>query len=224
SAGADTLTPTIIRTQLKDQLTAMGYEVAGPVGQSDFKCSLAVKRNAADEEYALAILIDDEDHYRNENLVEQYYQRPAILRDFGWKVLPVYAKDWLHQPQRVMEQIVRELGSNPGETPATIPSRAPAEAGTGTPTVAAPAGQYEHLDFHRLVNPVDGLFWEAATEHNKLITRWGRKGARVQIRLRTFADETAARNELTKQEEEQKQKGFVPEHGDREDQPGQDPR
>ncbi len=108
---AGVLSPTVIRTQIKEQLTAMGYEVAGPVGQSDFTCSLAVKRNSGDEEYSLAILIDDEGHYRNENLVEQYYQRPAILRDFGWKVLPVYAKDWLHQPQRVMEEIVRALES-----------------------------------------------------------------------------------------------------------------
>ena len=211
NSGGDAITPAVIRTQLKDQLTAMGYEVAGPVGQSDFKCSLAVKRNAADEEYALAILIDDEDHYRNENLVEQYYQRPAILRDFGWKVLPVYAKDWLHQPQRVMEQIVRELAAHPGIDPVSAPRPTePAANGTGAPAEASTAGQFEHLDFHRLISPADGLFWEAATEHNKLIIRWGRKGARLQIRLRTFADETAAQNELTKLEEEQKQKGFVP--------------
>src|SRR6202000_1142607 len=82
NTGAKTVTPTIIRSQIKDQLTAMGYEIAGPVGQSDFKCSLAVKRNAGDEAYALAILIDDEDHSHNENLVEQYYQRPAILPHF----------------------------------------------------------------------------------------------------------------------------------------------
>jgi predicted DNA-binding WGR domain protein/DNA polymerase III delta prime subunit len=233
NTGVDTITSTVILTQIKEQLTAMGYEVAGPVGQSDFKCSLAVKRNAADEEYALAILIDDEGHYRNENLVEQYYQRPAILRDFGWKVLPVYAKDWLHQPQRVMEQIVRELaarpaysgiGPNPGPTSPTEPA-APGTPGSGLSgtsgtTPAPPAANYDHLDFHHLVNPENKTFWEAATEGNKLIVRWGRRGARVQIRLRTFADEAAAQNELTKQEEEQKQKGFVPEPGDQKDRKG----
>ncbi len=231
NSGGDAITPAVIRTQLKDQLTAMGYEVAGPIGQSDFKCSLAVKKNVADEEYALAILIDDEDHYRNENLVEQYYQRPAILRDFGWKVLPVYAKDWLHQPQRVMEQIVRELATHPGTGPAPgaqslaeVQNTATGTNGSGLaggPAAATTTGQYEHLDFHRLVGPADGLFWEAATERNKLIIRWGRKGARVQIRLRTFADETAAQNELAKQEEEQRQKGFVP---GPEDQSDQEPR
>src|ERR1700743_3451584 len=78
------VSPAIVRDQLRDQLVRLGYEVAGPIGQSDFKCSLAVKRRPEDEDYALAILIDDEGHYRNENLIEQYYQRPAILESFGW--------------------------------------------------------------------------------------------------------------------------------------------
>lgn len=221
-AGADAITPTVIRNQIKDQLTAMGYEVAGPVGQSDFKCSLAVKRNASDEEYALAILIDDEDHYRNENLVEQYYQRPAILHDFGWKVLPVYAKDWLHQPNRVMEQIIRALAPNTagGQTHSSQEGQTSNSTNAQrTPEPAAPVGQYDHLEFHRLVNPADGLFWEGATEHNKLIVRWGRQGARVQIRLRTFADETTAQKELAKLEEEQKQKGFVPDQQENDQEP-----
>ena len=219
--GSDALSPTIIRTQIKDQLTAMGYEVAGPVGQSDFKCSLAVKRNAGDEEYALAILIDDEDHYRNENLVEQYYQRPAILRDFGWTVLPVYAKDWLHQPQRVMGEILAILESG-------VSGAAISGAGTSAAATTAASGQpvatatgvtsYDHLDFRALTHPENKTFWEAATEGNKLIVRWGRRGARVQIRLRSFPDETSAQKELAAQEDEQKLKGFVP------DQQDQDPR
>jgi predicted DNA-binding WGR domain protein len=79
------------------------------VGQSDFKCSLAVKAGSGDQQYALGILIDDGKHYQNKNLIEQYYQRPAILQNFGWRILPVFAKDWLHQPQKVMEQIRKLL-------------------------------------------------------------------------------------------------------------------
>ncbi len=109
--------PTIVRSQLKEQLTALGYEVAEQVGQSGFKCSLAVKRNADDEAWSLAILIDDDQHYRNKNLIEQYFQRPAILRSFGWKILAVYSKDWLHQPQRVMEQVIKALQEEPAQEP-----------------------------------------------------------------------------------------------------------
>jgi predicted DNA-binding WGR domain protein len=184
----------LVRQQVKDQLIALGYEVAGPVGQSDFKCSLAVRKKGEDGEYALAILIDDEGHYRNGNRIEQYFLRPAILRSFGWKVLPVYAKDWLHQPQKVMEQIGKILGHKNA--------------------VAAPAGSsggpegWDHLSFRRLVHPADEVCWEGATDGNQLILRWGRTGTRGQTRLRTFADGASALQELDRLENEQKEKGF----------------
>jgi predicted DNA-binding WGR domain protein/DNA polymerase III delta prime subunit len=191
--------PTIIREQLAEQLTGLGYQVAAQVGQSDFKCSLAVKRQPGDEAYALAILIDDEGHYRNENLIEQYYQRPAVLRSFGWKVLPVFAKDWLHQPQKVMDRIIKELG---GSGAPILPL---------TPEVAA-TGPHDHLSFARLVlgEGSSGSFWERAVEGNKLIVRWGKTGTRGQTRLKTFADEDSARMEGEKQEKEQIEKGFRP--------------
>jgi len=203
--GGDRITPTMIRSQLKAQLVALGYTVDGPIGQSDFKCSLAVRRRPEDPAYSLAILIDDEGHYQNEDLIEQYYQRPATLRSFGWKVVPVYAKDWLHQPQKVMEQIVKALG----EQGAVVSSEDAFDV-FGEP--AAPAGPYDHLAFRRLVqgDGNNGAFWEAATDGNKLIVRWGRTGTRGQTRLKTFADEPAALAELEKQEKEQLEKGFRP--------------
>jgi len=194
TAGSATIPSTIIRTQLQEQLSALGYEVAGPIGQSDFKCSLAVKKEPGDEEYALAILIDDKEHYRNENLVEQYYQRPAILKEFGWKILPVYAKDWLHQPQKVLDQILRILNGEPLATLQTTVDNI----------------KDSRLSFRQLIHPETKTFWEAAIDGNKLIVRWGKTGTRGQTRQRTLPDETTARQELEKQETEQMEKGYVP--------------
>jgi predicted DNA-binding WGR domain protein len=197
SAGADAM-PTIIRTQIKEQLLALGYEVAEEVGQSDFKCALAVKKRPEDTEYSLAILIDDERHYRNGNLIEQYSQRPAILERFGWKLLPVYAKDWLHQPQKVMEQVLKALGAGPVDGMEMAPRGRP--------------GTYDHLDFRRLVLRDEGgeKFWEAATDGNKLIVRLGKTGARGQIQMRTFADEETARNEIERIIKERSGDGYQP--------------
>jgi predicted DNA-binding WGR domain protein/DNA polymerase III delta prime subunit len=195
----DGIAPTIMREEIRDQLVARGYEVAEQVGQSDFKCSLAVKRTPEDEQYALGILIDDDQHYRNDNLIEQYYQRPAILKSFGWTVLPVYAKDWLHQPQKVIEQVLKALGNDTLQPPVAD-------------TLSKPAGPYDHLAFRRWVLP-DGAgekFWEAATDGNKLIIRQGKTGSRGQASLKTFADDEAARDEMSRQEEEQKRKGYEP--------------
>jgi predicted DNA-binding WGR domain protein/DNA polymerase III delta prime subunit len=200
----------VIRQQLMEQISAMGYEVTGPIGQSGFKCSLAVKRRPEDEDYALAILIDDDSHYRNENLIEQYYQRPAILRSFGWKVLPVYAKDWLHQPKKVIQQIMRALKEDTGHPAAGagIETMAPL---TPFRPEAGPTGPYDHLTFRRLVQPNGNprLFWESATDGNKLIVRWGKLGTRGQTRLKTFADEASARREAESQEKDQLQKGYL---------------
>jgi predicted DNA-binding WGR domain protein len=118
-----------------------------------------------------------------------------------------------------MEQIIKELAAGAGDHPAPAPQHTTTAPGATTPTApAATTGQYDHLDFHRLIHPENKTFWEAATEGNKLIVRWGRRGARVQIRLRSFPDETSAGNELAAQEEEQKLKGFVPDHKDQQDQ------
>jgi predicted DNA-binding WGR domain protein/DNA polymerase III delta prime subunit len=192
------ITPTIMREEIRDHLVARGYEVAEQVGQSGFKCSLAVKRTPDDEQYALAILIDDDQHYRNDNLIEQYYQRPAILKSFGWTVLPVYAKDWLHQPQKVIEQVLKALGD---DTPQPVAN-----------TLSKPAGPYDHLAFRRWVlqDEAGEKFWEAATDGNKLIIRQGKTGSRGQASLKTFADDEAARDEMSRLEEEQKRKGYKP--------------
>jgi predicted DNA-binding WGR domain protein len=185
--------PTIIRRQLREQLEARGFEVAEQVGQSGFKCSLAVKRRPEDGHYSLAILVDDEQHYRNGNLIEQYYQRPSILRSFGWVVLPVYAKDWLYQPEKVMGRIFRALGVEGGNTETSPPSE---------------IGPYDHLEFRRL--ELGEKFWEAAADGNQLIIRRGRSGSKGQITLRTFPDDGSATDELNRQWEEQRQKGYLP--------------
>jgi predicted DNA-binding WGR domain protein/DNA polymerase III delta prime subunit len=204
--GGATIAPTIMREEIRDQLVARGYEVAEQVGQSGFKCSLAVKRTPEDEQYALAILIDDDRHYRNDNLIEQYYQRPAILKSFGWRVLSVYAKDWLHQPQKVIEQVLKALEAGRGGDAGGDSGAGQARSGPDR------TGAYDHLAFRRWVlqDAAGEKFWEAATDGNKMIIRQGRTGSRGQASLKTFGDDEKARDEMSRLEEEQKRKGYEP--------------
>jgi hypothetical protein len=109
SSATDPLGVTTL--QIKAALQSAGFIVDEAVGQSSFKCPLAVKRHAEDTHYSLGILLDDEQHYQNNDVVEQYYQRPAILRAFGWKVVNVYAKDWLEDNHRVLQLLLRLLDS-----------------------------------------------------------------------------------------------------------------
>jgi predicted DNA-binding WGR domain protein len=217
--GAE-IRPSLVREQIRQQLQALGYEVDEQIGQSDFKCSLAVKAQPGDQAYTLGILLDDEKHYLNDNLIEQYYQRPAILERFGWKVLPVFSRDWLHQPQKIMDLILKLLkepglaGNVPVKAaqaadPSHVEAVQPESRGI---TAGSSASPYDHLPFRRLHYQDDSSdkFWEAATDGNKLVVRWGRTGSKGQIQLKSFPDGEAAVKEMEKLIKEKQGKGYQP--------------
>ncbi len=213
---------TIVLKEIKQQLEKLGYEVDAQVGQSGFKCSLAVKKNADDEEYTLSVLIDDDNHYTNNNLVEQYYQRPAILRSFGWRSMHVLAKDWLQQREKVMEEIVKRLKEIPAveigleEDPVlsvTIPEEGiqPLESETtksSTSIIVLPG--FENVEFERFVytDQTSNKFWEAGVQENKLIVRFGRVGTKGQVQVKTFDDKEMAKREMEKMVREKIGKGY----------------
>ena len=54
-----------------------------------------------------------------------------MLDAFGWQVVQVLAKDWLHAPEAVLEQIelaLRKKGDKAGELAATTAASAPGTA------------------------------------------------------------------------------------------------
>ena len=212
---------TVVLKEIKQRLEKQGYEVTEQVGQSDFKCSLAVKAKPGDEEYILSILIDDDKHYNNENLVEQYYQRPAILQSFGWRSMHVFAKDWLHQPEKMMEQIVKRIKEEPvagitTEESAGLagvaeaeqePTKQPEEI-TTTQTLTIPG--FENVEFQRLIfkDATSNKFWEAGVQDDKLIVRYGRVGAKGQVQVKTFANATETVKEKERMVREKLGKGY----------------
>ncbi|MGB4774292.1 MAG: AAA domain-containing protein, partial [Daejeonella sp.] len=176
----DAANKTIVVKEIKQQLQKLGYEVAEQVGQSGFKCSLAVKANADDEEYTMSVLLDDDKHYSNTNLVEQYYQRPAILQSFGWKSINVFAKDWLQQPEKVMELIVKKIKEEPEAEVEEIPENYTAEIEASSaeelsnetiqplPSTQLPGFEDVHFERIEFIDATSNKFWEAAVQENKL--------------------------------------------------------
>ena len=183
-------------------------------------------RKAAARRYPvyLSILVDDEAHYSNTNLLEQYHQRPAILQSFGWKIMPVFAKDWLKQPQKVMDQIIKRLKEIPApgtaseiqhEATAAVPVAVTADSSKEAvllieDSVVPAATPYDHLVFQQLVNTENGSnkFWEIAIDKAKLVVRFGKTGTRGQVQVKTFADEAMAEKERDKLLREKLGKGY----------------
>ena len=93
---------------LAKALRARGYAVDLEVGQSRFRCNLAVASKSLSD-YQLGILVDTSAHYRNTNLLDRYLMQPSILGAFGWKCAIVLTKDWYHSPDDVLARLERLL-------------------------------------------------------------------------------------------------------------------
>ncbi|QIF06151.1 AAA domain-containing protein [Roseimicrobium sp. ORNL1] len=99
----------VVATQLAEALRARGHQVDVQVGQSRFRCDLAV-RDAIEGHYTLAIQIDTPEHYANTDVQERSFTRPGLLKAFGWSVLHVLTKDWFEDAPQVLARIERALG------------------------------------------------------------------------------------------------------------------
>jgi hypothetical protein len=103
SAGNDT-----VARRLAAELRERGYRVDLSVGQSHFRCDLAVACEG-DEGYRLGVLIDSDAYYEQSDLIERDMMRPRLLRAFGWRISQVLAKDYFEKPGEVVAELVREL-------------------------------------------------------------------------------------------------------------------
>lgn len=187
-------------TQIKKALENKGYIVHEQIGQSSFRCTLAVKKQPDDKVYCLGILIDDELHYRNSDIVEQYYQRPSILKSFGWKVTTVFAKDWLEDANKVIDRLINEIGR---ASDLAIPQATPVLQET---TVFDKEPKPELTFLHS----ADGdKFWEISQNNEQLNIRFGKAGTNGQIQVKTFTDANEAEFAKQKLIEDQKKLGFM---------------
>ena len=220
----------IVTTQIAAALIAEGWTVDKEVGHSTFRLPLAVRR-VEDDRYALGILIDDDRHYAQQDLLERYLQRPGILTAFGWRLTTVYTKDWLHDSDGVLRQILRALAGEkepepeiPDEPLALMveepaaPYDASSAIATAPPiiasvTTAKPFASASALSLRRYVCTEEGSskFWEVSLADMELTVRFGRIGTKGQSQTRTFATAEAAQNEQAKLIRSKVAKGYTEE-------------
>jgi predicted DNA-binding WGR domain protein len=208
-------------------LESRGYKVATNVGQSKFRCDLAV-RLPSDSLFRLGVFVDSEGHYANNDLLDRYFIQPSILCAFGWEFALVLTKDWLHEPENVLTRLERLLKGEAVEEPTSlepIESAAPSKAPVATPLVRPPSlpkaetippppkvtttanqGPARYFEF---VSGASKKFWEIARTGNSFTVRFGRIGTPGQSQTKNFADEVAAESEGEKLIHEKLRKGYV---------------
>jgi len=104
STDADRRTAPIVE-QLAAALRARGLDVATDVGQSAFRCDLAVRRPDRPR-YEVAVLVDHAERLARHPLEERRVTQPAALRSAGWRVVHVLATDWLARPDAVVADVL----------------------------------------------------------------------------------------------------------------------
>ncbi|MDB6034231.1 MAG: helicase, partial [Verrucomicrobiales bacterium] len=221
--------------KLAEALRGRGYAVDLHVGQSKFRCDLAV-RATTDGLYQLGVLVDTDAHYNNPNLLDRYLMQPSILRAFGWKVAIVLTKDWYHNPEDVLNRLERMLkGAAHAEDEKVELEEVPLDAAQERaiqsssvvlPTKASAAKQPLELwnteapkpaaapsatnrRYFELVEGGTSKFWEATLSGNNLTVRFGRIGSNGQSQAKTFADDPTAQREVSKLIAEKVKKGYV---------------
>jgi DNA polymerase III delta prime subunit len=98
----------IVVDQLAARLRQCGYQVDLDVGQSGFRCDLAV-RSRGQLRYCLGIMVDTESYYEHDDLLERDLLRPRLLRSFDWNIMLVLTKDWFDNADAVMQQIEHQI-------------------------------------------------------------------------------------------------------------------
>jgi len=206
-------------------LRARGHAVDLNVGQSRFRCDLAI-RGSAGGAYQLGILVDTETHYANPDVFERYFTQPGILRAFGWQVTFVLTKDWYDDRDAVLTRLERELSGAPPpemaepieelsepepEKPAPVIATGPLpvvpkESAPETPTTK-PAATRNARRFE-FTGGGSKKFWEISQDGNSFTVRFGRIGTNGQSQTKTCADEAKARAEAGKLITEKLRKGY----------------
>ena len=97
----------VLAESIANELSKRGFIVDRDIGQSHFRCDLAM-RKPGDDIYRLGVLLDNKSHYEESDILERDIMRPRLLNAFGWKIATVIAKDWQSDREHEVERLVSQ--------------------------------------------------------------------------------------------------------------------
>jgi hypothetical protein len=99
---------TSVVEQVRVALEAQGVEVETAVGESVFRCDLALKL-PGDTGHRLAVLVDTPDRLAADSLLERLTTHPRALTATGWRVHHILTTDWARTPDTVIAHVLDAL-------------------------------------------------------------------------------------------------------------------
>jgi len=214
---AEATSSSALSQTLRSALIQRGYRVDSQVGQSNFRCDLAL-RQPGEDHYQLGILLVDSQPSVNVPVIEQYVLRPALLEAFGWRVLEVLAKDWHDAPDEVLEKIDRLMADPKADfenavDEVTEPADEP-ETETAPPVDSEPSPSSELTsdgEKTSLIHEENGnvKFWNIQRIGSSVIVHFGKQGTNGQTRERSHDTEEKAIADYRRAIRQKKQKGYT---------------
>ncbi|HLF94878.1 MAG TPA: WGR domain-containing protein, partial [Planctomycetota bacterium] len=195
--------------QLAAALRGRGYEVATGVGQSRFRCDLAVKK-PGEPFYRAAVVVDTPRYFEQRDLLERELLKPRVLRAFDWRVFHLLAKDWYADRAGVMQRLgdVLEGKEEAVEPLPPLPPPPPVEKPIETAVFSAEPSPPSPRRMFECFEDGSSKFWEVSVAGNTMTVRFGRIGTDGQERSKPFADEASARREAEALVREKLGKGY----------------
>jgi predicted DNA-binding WGR domain protein len=187
--------------QIATAMQARGWDADTQIGQSRFRCDIAVRSQGAPQ-HQVGILLDVTGQT---GVLERFHTQPSILKAFGWQVLVILAKDWWHDPSAVIERIERLLKNAVEEEVTELTELTPLIESTES---TAPAS---HTTLRRFEFTEGGSkkFWEIGQTGCDMSVRYGRIGTNGQTQTKTFPDEARTAREVQKLIAEKMKKGYL---------------
>jgi hypothetical protein len=94
-------------TQLAEAFRERGYIAEADVGQSGFRCDLAIRKPDATD-FALGLLVDTRARSADRDILARDLMKPSLLRAFGWRIALVSTKDWLLEREKLLERLLAQ--------------------------------------------------------------------------------------------------------------------
>jgi|GEM_PF-145984 len=107
--------PNPIAEQTAAYLRTQGYYVIENLGHTQFKIDLAVKESVDSEEFLLAIECEGSHYFSGATPKEREVYRPQLLHSRGWKTYRIWARNFMYNPQKEWDNILKLLPPNKSE-------------------------------------------------------------------------------------------------------------
>lgn len=208
-----------LQQQICGALNELGYYTKINIGQSYFKCHIGIKKNETDKDYILGIILDDDAHYANSDILEQYILKPNILINFGWNILSVYAKDWLENKSKVLQMIANKIEGKNEIIKEETSSKINIDDVLNHRITQSEEKQKNIIDnFNSPTNTNtvrltfeennSSKFWQITQNKQRLIIEFGKVNTNGQKIIKPYSTEEEADKEMKKLIEQKKKKGY----------------